>query len=308
MPKATPWMMLVLALLTMGEGGAGALQVSMAIRTALRPWVRWVLDGEEGKRAVCLSHVGDFDAVCVRPARLALDLRRRGGTFRQEWTILNAGFTALPGCADHWQRDAKLNGRRVPTVDRDGEPRLFLRTGRHVVIRAFAWDSLPEALTIPPETGLIDLTKVESTSPESTSPRLWSRPDVARDVALVGVDTAVGTIGRAGNGDPFLCTPPSASTPRAIGFCPRAASPSRTSATTASCSRRASWYATREAPVTRATPTRGRTISRTSIGFRRTVPATRWTRASPGTTRPGISASHATRPRRAPAWVSRRAS
>lgn len=158
MRKAALSTVLVLALLATGDGVAGAAEVAASIPAPLRPWTAWVLDSEEGKKVRCPAHAGDSDPVCAWPARIALDLQERAGTFRQEWTIFKEGFVALPGDNERWPRDIEVDGRRVPMVDHGGDPQVFLRAGRHLVTGAFAWDSLPESLTIPTETGLVDLT------------------------------------------------------------------------------------------------------------------------------------------------------
>lgn len=134
------------------EQAAGA-----RVPPSLRAWVPWVLDSDEGKSARCPSLVGGSEPACEWPARLALDLNKRGGAFKQEWTLFRAGFIELPGDKEHWPRGIKLDGKAVPVVDSQGSPEIQATTGHHVVTGTFSWDSLPESLAVPAETGLVAL-------------------------------------------------------------------------------------------------------------------------------------------------------
>ena len=158
MRAARPSVPVVVLLLAAANGSANAASRDAKIPASLRPWVAWVLDGEEGKNARCPAHAGDDDPVCAWPARLVLDLADRGGRFSQEWTIFRSAFVALPGDKEHWPRQIKLDGRLGAVVDHDGEPELLVQVGHHTVTGAFAWDSLPESLPVPSETGLVALT------------------------------------------------------------------------------------------------------------------------------------------------------
>ena len=157
MCKAKPSVLAALWLTAMGDGAARAGQEAPPVPPSLRPWVAWVLDSEEAKRARCPPHVGESETVCVWPSRLALQIGERTGAFKQEWTIFKEGFVALPGNKEHWPRDVKVDGRAAPTVDHGGEAQVLLRVGRHTVTGSFTWDSLPESLMVPAETGLVSL-------------------------------------------------------------------------------------------------------------------------------------------------------
>ena len=158
--KTTPSVLFTVFSIVLGDSAAraaGAAPVTPQIPPPLRPWAAWVLDSDEGKSARCPAHAGESSPVCAWASRLALDLGERNGAFKQEWTIFREGFVTLPGSKDHWPREIKVDGQRAPTVDHGGEPQVFLRVGRHVVTGGFLWDSLPESLMVPSETGLVAL-------------------------------------------------------------------------------------------------------------------------------------------------------
>ena len=127
------------------------------VPAALQPWVGWILDSDEGKTTRCPTPVGETSPVCAWPARLLLTFDDRGGSFSQEWQVFRTGFVGLPGDKDHWPLDVRLDGRPAPVVDESDAPKLKLQPGRHVLSGRFRWDSLPESLQAPVETGLVEL-------------------------------------------------------------------------------------------------------------------------------------------------------
>lgn len=130
----------------------------IAIPEALRPWVPWVLAGDEGKPARCPYTVGKQDELsCLWPSRLELALDSRGGSFTQEWFAYAEGQVTLPGDKEHWPLDVRLDGKPAQVTDDGTLPKLMLPAGRHVLQGRFAWDSLPESLQIPNTTGLVTL-------------------------------------------------------------------------------------------------------------------------------------------------------
>jgi hypothetical protein len=140
-----------------GNGWAREHTTDAPIPPSLRSWIPWVLGSDEGKIARCPSLVGTTEPACDWPARLALDLNKRGGTFRQEWTLFRAGLIDLPGDKEHWPRGITLDGKAAPVVDFQGQPKLQAPVGQHKVTGSFLWDSLPESLAVPAETGLVEL-------------------------------------------------------------------------------------------------------------------------------------------------------
>jgi hypothetical protein len=122
----------------------------------LKPWVPWVMHGKE--QAACPGVHGAKDATrCGFPARVALRLDERGGQFVIEWHVRAKGWYALPGDAKRWPQDVTVDRAPAAVVAREGIPHLQLRAGDHTVTGRFQWDSLPESLRVPPDTGLFSL-------------------------------------------------------------------------------------------------------------------------------------------------------
>ena len=141
------------SLATASRAGAEPLTAS-EVPEPLRPWTRWALAGT----TLCPILSGNPNlSRCAWPGRLSLELDERGGRFRQDWHLDAKGWVPLPGDAKRWPLDVKADGQLAPVIAHAGGPALELEAGDHTVLGTFAWDSLPESLQIPPETGLLDL-------------------------------------------------------------------------------------------------------------------------------------------------------
>ena len=125
------------------------------VPAALAPWVGWVLHGHETER--CPPAEADATTRCAWPSRIALALDDKGGRFDQRFRTYARTWVALPGSTERWPLGVKVGGKLAAVVERDGAPSVELEAGEHAVSGAFAWDTLPEALPIPKETGLLEL-------------------------------------------------------------------------------------------------------------------------------------------------------
>ena len=145
-----------------------ASTVSMAqqaLPPSLRDWQGWVLHGEEFRRCPFLTNANPqpdtpIDAAffrCAWPERLTLNVDARGGSFTQRWQVYADSWVTLPGDAEHWPRDVRLNGAAAPLVAHDDLPTLRLAAGSYSISGRFEWSSRPEALPLPPSTAIVDL-------------------------------------------------------------------------------------------------------------------------------------------------------
>ncbi|NOT57027.1 MAG: hypothetical protein HOP18_20700 [Deltaproteobacteria bacterium] len=123
----------------------------------LRPWVKWVLQDHKDYECPFLYNDNE-QKQCSWPSRLELKLDARGGSFSQQWLVVGEEWIAVPGDVEHWPQDVQLNGQPALVTDREGVPSLWVKTGNYTVTGTFAWDSLPQALQVPQEVGLVALT------------------------------------------------------------------------------------------------------------------------------------------------------
>jgi hypothetical protein len=96
-------------------------------------------------------------AVCLWPGQLKLELGTSGGTFELELLADRAADVRLPGSAERWPQDVRLDGSPVPVFDKNAAPHVRASAGRHRVSGRFAWSRLPESLSVPAEIGLVAL-------------------------------------------------------------------------------------------------------------------------------------------------------
>lgn len=143
----------------------------------LEPWRGWVLHGQEQR--VCpfpYDRPGEFQ--CAWPGTLHLEATADGARFRQEWQVDAAGEVTLPGDAALWPQQVRLNGQPALVVERDGRPRVPLTAGTHRLEGLLPWQRLPEAVTVPPHSGLVALTIDGRPQPYpelDAAGRLWLR-------------------------------------------------------------------------------------------------------------------------------------
>ncbi len=145
-----------MAMLLASAAGAEPLARD-AVPEPLRPWVDWVLHGQEA--ATCTPLLGETDRrECAWPARLELTLDDAGGRFAQDWDVETAGWVPLPGAQTPWPQEVTVDGAAAVVVARDGTPHVRLAPGRHRVAGRLRWETLPELVPVPPRTGLVALT------------------------------------------------------------------------------------------------------------------------------------------------------
>lgn len=149
---------LLLAVATFAALAHAAPPKADELPPSLRDWSGWVLHHETA--ATCPFLQGGDGRECAWPARLSLNLGEQGGTFTQTFKLFGRdAWLVLPGEARRWPQDVKVDGKpAVVVADGNHRPTVLLTAGEHSVSGAFQWDSLPEALEIPPETGLLALT------------------------------------------------------------------------------------------------------------------------------------------------------
>ena len=128
-----------------------------SIPASLWEWAPWVLRHE--KDALCPFLQGSETKACAWPGRLVLTLDDWGGRFTQSFKVFGRdAWLPLPGDPKRWPQHVQVDGRPAVVVSDEAQnPTVLLSAGEHSVTGDFEWDALPEALEIPPETGLLTL-------------------------------------------------------------------------------------------------------------------------------------------------------
>ncbi len=127
----------------------------------LEPWVPWVTEGQEYRECPFLSGtraVAESDYRCLWPGTLELRADADGAAFSQSWQVVGEEqWVPLPGETEYWPEDVRVDGTAARVFERDTGPALRLGPGDYRVTGRFRWDSLPRALQVPAEIGLIAL-------------------------------------------------------------------------------------------------------------------------------------------------------
>ncbi|MFT3791513.1 MAG: hypothetical protein QM741_10610 [Rudaea sp.] len=131
-----------------------------AIPAPLRDWRGWVLKDLDFRACPFLATPMSDDAngrICAWPGRLRLDADANGAAFALRWRVEAPSWVALPGDAQHWPQQVRVNGQAQPALDRDGVPALWLSAGNYDVAGTIAWRERPQSLRVPGAIGLVAL-------------------------------------------------------------------------------------------------------------------------------------------------------
>lgn len=122
----------------------------------LKPWVDWVLHDQQ--QAFCPLRFNNRGArLCHWPSRMELSVGDRGGDFRLELSQHAPGWIQLPGDGPRWPMNVTANGQGIATQSRNKLPSVWLEPGRYTLEGRFEWNTRPESLRVPRDTGLVKL-------------------------------------------------------------------------------------------------------------------------------------------------------
>jgi hypothetical protein len=144
---------------------ATSLQVH-DIPQPLQPWIHWVL--HDVPTHICPWRYNqkvnpekyaenDLKTVCYWPSHFTLTVENQQAQFRQEWQVYSPGWLALPGDEKYWPQQVTMNEKNAPVADRHGIPHIFAPTGSLTIQGHFFWETMPEHLLLPVNTGLVTL-------------------------------------------------------------------------------------------------------------------------------------------------------
>ncbi|MGK5094214.1 hypothetical protein WDW89_19640 [Deltaproteobacteria bacterium TL4] len=144
---------------------------------SLRPWISWVLKGQEELQ--CPFFQDSQKRQCAWPSSLKLDLHQQGVSFQQQWRIFSETLVPLPGDQRYWPQEITHLQKALLIQEINGHPFIRLAPGSYLLQGQLYWHSFPDSLTIPLNTGLIELTKNQVPVPYPTlekDGKLWFHP------------------------------------------------------------------------------------------------------------------------------------
>ena len=123
----------------------------------LKPWVDWVLHGQE-EQILCVPHYNNPNSLeCNWPTALKIKIDHKGGEFSQSWQIHHDSRVSLPGNTRQWPQEVRVNGKPIVVIQDHNKPKVQLQPGTHTVTGRFKWHRLPEFLQIPARSALVSL-------------------------------------------------------------------------------------------------------------------------------------------------------
>jgi hypothetical protein len=149
------WLLVCFILLCCSGAVRAAPLTPDQVPEPLRPWIDWVQYDQE--ELTCPFLYNSAKHRCSWPARLQLELDDANGRFSIRQQAYVESWVSLPGDDKHWPQLVAVDDQPARVMERSGKPAVQLTPGTHTISGRFRWDRLPEALTIPSDTGLIAL-------------------------------------------------------------------------------------------------------------------------------------------------------
>jgi len=128
----------------------------------LKSWIGWVV--QDNPELACPFLYNSYEQKrCSWPTQLTLELAPAKGVFSISWKVYKDSWVSLPGDNKHWPLNVTVNGKPALVMDKNGIPAIKLAAGlehlaKYQIKGEFLWDTVPDNLRIPDDTGLISLT------------------------------------------------------------------------------------------------------------------------------------------------------
>jgi len=133
--------------------GGGAVR---QIPEPLKAWEGWATWNDRDWE--CPTPYSDPSKhLCFWPSRMGLQAGGAGAQFDMSLTVFHETWAPLPGGADVWPQEVKVNGAPVPVLEHEGKPAVRLSAGLFHLEGTYHWTSMPQRIAIPREIGILAL-------------------------------------------------------------------------------------------------------------------------------------------------------
>ncbi|NOT10894.1 MAG: hypothetical protein HOP23_03510 [Methylococcaceae bacterium] len=167
------WLLLLVSFLNVPYINAKPLARDQ-VPEPLKPWVDWVL--QDHPDLACPYSYNSFEQKrCSWPSQLHMELSTAAGQYTASWKVYRESWVRLPGDSKHWPLNVSVNGKPAVVMDKNGVPFIQLAAGNYQIKGEFVWDGIPDTLSIPDDSGLIELSinGVTIVSPAIRDGQLW---------------------------------------------------------------------------------------------------------------------------------------
>jgi len=130
--------------------------LAVEIPKSLEEWKPWVL--EKHPELNCPFIFNNGNRSCEWYSSLNIDVNDKGAKFTQRMEIYKSNWISLPGNNGLWPHTITDNQTTLATRDHNGIPEIYLTPGVHQINGNLSWTEMPRTITIPKQTGLVQLT------------------------------------------------------------------------------------------------------------------------------------------------------
>lgn len=181
--------------------------LAIDIPKPLEEWKPWVLEKHQDLN--CPVAHNNNQRSCIWPTTLRIDAKQTGANFSFHLEVYKSDWVSLPGDASFWPQHLLDNNIPIAVRDQDDNPEVFLTAGSHELSGDISWEDMPRSLTIPEETGLIDLSvnghKINNPERQDTN-KLWLAASEKTNAAAHQDSLNVKVFRRVGDGIPLMLT------------------------------------------------------------------------------------------------------
>lgn len=157
---------------------------AVEIPKSLEEWKPWVL--EKHPELNCPFQFNSDNRTCHWYSGLTIEANDKGAKFTQRIEVYKSDWISLPGSASLWPHNISSNQTKLTTRDRNGIPEVYLTPGVHQITGSLSWSEMPRTMSIPAQTGLIQLTlngkSVNNPALEGSN-QLWLANNQPKNVA-----------------------------------------------------------------------------------------------------------------------------
>lgn len=124
----------------------------------LDDWQSWVLwdETKHGGKPTAFNDKAKLMPQWYSTVEIQADAA--GGSFRFAVDSRSHEWLPLPGDAPCWPQEVKIDGEKVPVLNREGVPCVELNTDNKGVIEGtFRWSTMPQSVRLPPQIGVLSL-------------------------------------------------------------------------------------------------------------------------------------------------------
>jgi hypothetical protein len=130
--------------------------LAVEIPKSLEDWKPWVL--EKHPDINCPLLFNNNGRTCEWYSSISIEASDKGAKFTQRVEIYKSSWITLPGGHGLWPYNLSDNQTILAPRDRNGIPEVYLTPGTHNITGNLSWIEMPRTMTIPAQTGLVQLT------------------------------------------------------------------------------------------------------------------------------------------------------